>query len=138
MQGSLLFPLSLHLAQNEWLWKPAIKWPHPPRFCTGEAIMIYALNNIRWNTINSKTRSNLTNIHKKMELVKIRLQSTRPKRKRCYDVTLSRQEGSTMRHRANAQYWTGLAGGNTGCLFLTFGRPVCADQISNCPSDRMY
>ena len=35
------------------------------------------------------------------------------------DVTLSRQEGSTTRHLASAQYWTGLAGGNTGRLFLT-------------------
>ena len=58
-------------------------------------------------------------------------------RKRCYDVILSRQEGSTMRHLANAQYWTGLAGGNTGRLFPTFGRLVCADRISNCPLDRV-
>ena len=58
-------------------------------------------------------------------------------RKRCYDVTLSRQEGSTARHLASAQYWTGLAGGNTGRLFLTFGGPVCADRISYCPLDRV-
>ena len=30
-----------------------------------------------------------------------------------------------------------LAGGNTGCLFLTFGGPVCADRFSNCPLDRV-
>ena len=53
--------------------------------------------------------------------------------KRCYDVTLSRQEGSTMRHLASAQEWDWPAGGNTGRLFLTFGGPVCADWISNCP-----
>ena len=58
-------------------------------------------------------------------------------RKRCYDVTLSRQEGSTTRHLASAQYWTGLAGGNTGRLFLMFGGPVCADRISYCPLDRV-
>ena len=28
-------------------------------------------------------------------------------------------------------------GGNTGRLFLTFGGPVCADWISNCPLDRV-
>ena len=36
----------------------------------------------------------------------------------------------------NAQYWTGLAGGNRGRLFLSFGGLVCADQNSNCPLDR--
>ena len=50
---------------------------------------------------------------------------------------LSRQEGSTTRHLASAQYWAGLAGGNTGRLFLTFGGPVCADRISYCPLDRV-
>ena len=58
-------------------------------------------------------------------------------RKRCYDVTLSRQEESTTRHLASAQYWTGLAGGDTGRLFLTFGGPVRADRISYCPLDRV-
>ena len=42
-----------------------------------------------------------------------------------------------MRHLANAQYWDRPAGGNTGCLFLAFGRPVRADRISNCPLDRV-
>ena len=50
---------------------------------------------------------------------------------------LSSQEGSTMRHLANAQYWDRPAGGNTGRLFLAFGGPVCADRISNCPLDRV-
>ena len=50
---------------------------------------------------------------------------------------LSRQEGSTTRHLASAQHWTGLAGGDTGRLFLTFGGPVCADRISYCPLDRV-
>ena len=58
-------------------------------------------------------------------------------RKRCCDVTPSRQEGSMMRHLANAQYWTGQAGGNTGCLFPKFGGPVCANWFSNCPLDRV-
>ena len=53
------------------------------------------------------------------------------------DVTLSRQEGSTTRHLASAQYWDRPAGGNTGCLFLTFGGPVYADRISHCPLDRV-
>ena len=47
------------------------------------------------------------------------------------------QEGSTTRHLASAQHWTGLAGGNTGRLFLAFGGPVCADRISYCPLDRV-
>ena len=42
-----------------------------------------------------------------------------------------------MRHLANAQYWDRLAGGNTGRLFLAFGGPVCANQNSNCPLDRV-
>ena len=37
----------------------------------------------------------------------------------------------------SAQYWAGLAGGDTGRLFLTFGGPVRADRISNCPLDRV-
>ena len=55
----------------------------------------------------------------------------------CYDVRLSRQEGSTMRHLASALYWDRPAGGNTGRLFLMFDGPVCADRISNCPLDRV-
>ena len=42
-----------------------------------------------------------------------------------------------MHHLASAQYWTGLAGGNTGHLFLTFGGKVCTNRISNCPLDRV-
>ena len=42
-----------------------------------------------------------------------------------------------MLHLANAQYWDWPAGGDTGCLFLAFGGPVCADRISNCPLDRV-
>ena len=41
------------------------------------------------------------------------------------------------RHLASAQYWAGLAGGDTGRLFLTFGGPVRADRISYCPLDRV-
>ena len=50
---------------------------------------------------------------------------------------LSSQEGSTIRQLASAQYWTGLAVGNTGRLFLTFVVPVYTDRISNCPLDRV-
>ena len=71
-------------------------------------------------------------------MLKTRLHSTHAKRKRCYDITLTRQEGSTMRHLARAQYWDRPAGGDTGRLFLAFGGPVCVDRISNCPLDRMY
>ena len=42
-----------------------------------------------------------------------------------------------IRHLANAHYLPGPAGGNTGWLFLSFCGPVCADQISNCPLDRV-
>ena len=52
-------------------------------------------------------------------------------RKSCYDVTLFRQEGSTMRYLAST------AIENTGYLFLRFGGPVCTDRISNCPLDRV-
>ena len=41
-----------------------------------------------------------------------------------------------MHHLASAQYWDWPACENTGRLFLTFGGPVCADRISNCPLDR--
>ena len=64
----------------------------------------------------------------------------RTKRKRCYDVTLSIQEGSTTRHLASALVLgTGVdRRGDTGRLFLMFGGPVCADRNSICPLDRMY
>ena len=42
------------------------------------------------------------------------------------------------RHLVSAQYWAGLAGGDTGRLFLTFGGPVRADRISYCPLDRVF
>ena len=58
-------------------------------------------------------------------MLKTRLHSTRAKRKRCYDVTLSRQEGSMMRHLASAQYWDLPASGDTGRLFWRLaGRSV--------------
>ena len=41
-------------------------------------------------------------------------------------------------HLANAQYYAGPAGGNTGRFFLSFGGPVCTDRISNCPLDRVF
>ena len=41
-------------------------------------------------------------------------------------------------HLTSAQHWDRPAGGNTARLFLTFGGPVCADRISNCPLDRMF
>ena len=49
-----------------------------------------------------------------------------------------RQKGSTRCHLGNTQYWDRPASIlYTGCLFLAFGRPVCADRISNCPLDRV-
>ena len=60
---------------------------------------------------------------KTLEMLETRLHSTRAKRKRCYDVMMSRQE-------ANAQYRDQPAGGNTGRLFLAFGGPVCANRFS--------
>ena len=42
-----------------------------------------------------------------------------------------------MRHLASVLYWDRPTGGDTGRLFLAFGGPVCADQISNCPLDRV-
>ena len=50
--------------------------------------------------------------------------------KRCDDVSLSRQEGSTMLHLANADSVTSPAGGNTGQLFLLFGGTGHAKQYS--------
>ena len=44
---------------------------------------------------------------------------------------------STMRNLANAQYWSDPAGGNTGHLFLAFGKPVYADRLTNCPLGKM-
>ena len=76
-----------------------------------------------------KIFNNLAKIHKKLAEKSILCALVRAKQKRCHDVTLSRQEGSTMDRQA---------GGNTGRLFLTFGGPVCADRISYCPLDRMY
>ena len=49
---------------------------------------------------------------------------------------LSRQEGSKKHHLTNAQS-DQPADGFTGQLFLLFGGLVCADQISNCPLDRV-
>ena len=43
-----------------------------------------------------------------------------------------------VRHATWRVHSTGPAGGDTGRLFLTFGGPVRADRISNCPLDRMY
>ena len=100
--------------------------------------MCYKSSRIR---IYNKEMKNLRVLTKYLNLkftVIIRATCTCAKRKRCYDVTLSRQEGSTTRHLASAQYWAGLAGGDTGRLFLMFGGLLRADRISYCPLDRMY
>ena len=52
-------------------------------------------------------------------------------RKSCYDITLSRQEGSMIRYLANAQPF------ETQDVLLSFGGPVCADRISDCPLGRV-
>ena len=83
--------------------------------------MIYTLPNIRSHKNQAQMLGILTKNLKKLMLTKIRLHSTCTKRKKCHDIRMSRQEGSTMRHLASAQYWIGLAGGNTGRLFPTFG-----------------
>ena len=63
--------------------------------------------------------------------------------KRCYDITLTSQEGSTMRHLASAQWdWPACVFimdtyNDIRQLFLSFGWPLCADRISNCPLDRV-
>ena len=57
--------------------------------------------------------------------------------KRCYDVRLSRQEGSRGAIWGVHSTTDRPAGGNTGRLFLTFGGLVCADRFSNCPLDRV-
>ena len=55
--------------------------------------------------------------------------------KRCYDITLSRQEGNMMHRLENAQWDRPASILYTGRLFMLFGGPVCADRISNCPLD---
>ena len=62
---------------------------------------------------------------------KICLHSTLTKQERCYDVMLSRQEGSTMCHLANARYVISPARGDIGQLFLSFIGLVCSDWIDN-------
>ena len=57
-------------------------------------------------------------------------------RKRCCDVTLSRQEGSTMLQLVNAQR-DRPASGNTERIFPSFDGPVCTTQTSNCLLDRV-
>ena len=47
---------------------------------------------------------------------------------RCYDITLSRQEGSTMRHLVNALSRLVVPVFYTGRLFLVFGRTGRADR----------
>ena len=42
-----------------------------------------------------------------------------------------------MRHLVNTQYMIGLAGGETGGLFLSFGRQVSANRIRNGPLGRI-
>ena len=61
---------------------------------------------------------------KKRLSLKTHLHTPRAKGKRCYDVTLSRQEGSMMRHLANAHSRPVLPMLYTGCLFLAFAGPV--------------
>ena len=50
-------------------------------------------------------------------------------RKRCYDVTLARQEGSTKRHLASALVLQTGRPVETQDVFLTFGGPVYANRI---------
>ena len=59
---------------------------------------------------------NLHNFHKKLAVNQNLCALVRAKRKRCYDVTLSRQEGSTTRHLVSA-------------LVLGTGRPVETQDV---------
>ena len=55
---------------------------------------------------------------------KTRLHSPRAKRKRCYDVTLSRQQGSTMRHLATGKaivHWIGCINAIVLCIGHSYG-----------------
>ena len=57
-------------------------------------------------------------------------------RKKCYCVTLSKQEGRAIRQPANAQYMTSPAGGNTGFFYLDIWREWSAPTgLAHC---RMY
>ena len=73
--------------------------PHPPCFWPGEDILVYILYNIR--RINKEVNSrDSNNIPQKFA----NTNNLSAQKKRCYDVTLSRQEGNMMRHLASAQY----------------------------------
>ena len=97
-QGLLPLPLS-HRAQWVGESKAAIECPQARLFCPGDA-----MGKKRVKFYNKSTNS-LTS----ESFSKTRLQCTNAKRKQCFDITLSRQEESTMRHLANIQYKTGPA-----------------------------
>ena len=114
-------PLSRHLAHFKRPSKITITWPHVPLFCPGDDMMISTSVEIRrceikWmnSQINFKTclfRKHVRTLYA-------------PNKKRCYDVMLSRQEGSTRRHLATAHSVTGPA----GIIYRTSFSGVWRDQ----------
>ena len=123
------------MAQKEWLSKLALTWPHTFCFWQGEDIVCYTLTSIRWNNKKIKYPGILTEKHQKLDLTKIRLHSTRAKRKRCHDITLSRHG---RKYDAPPGECTALdrpGRWKHGTSFLMFGGPVCAGRISNCQLD---
>ena len=68
MHGSFPLPLSLHLAQKEWESNPAIRCPHPPHFCPGEAILLCTLTVI---TLQIKKTHKLANLISKLNFYKL-------------------------------------------------------------------
>ena len=88
--------------QDVFFWRLA--GPVAP---TGKAIVhwIGCINAIKSPHKRFKIRHKAHFSFHNLEMLKTRLHSTRAKRKRCYDVRLSRQEGSTRRHLGSAQYY---------------------------------
>ena len=102
MQGSSPFPLSRQRAQYECPLKLAIAWPQLPLFCPGDDIIFYTLLEIKCDSKYENSYKKQTIIHKFLAIRKTLCALVRAKRKRCYNVTLSRQEGSTTRHLVSA------------------------------------
>ena len=81
IQGYEALPLSLQRAQKLWESNPAIKWPHPLRFCPGDAITVYVVPSIhRSDTKFQKLIISKKRNHKKFFTKIICLNSTLAKR----------------------------------------------------------
>ena len=64
--------------------------------------MVYSTYRIKYKSSEAKYTHKLIKYKKVFPTQKICAGSACAKRKRCYDVSLSRQEGSTTRHLASA------------------------------------